>query len=54
VGLEGRVQSMHRRVSWPTLAALLLAAISVAATLSAIDFRLGTLGDEWAKIDAVR
>lgn len=45
---------MHGRASWATVAALLLAAIFVAATLQTIDFPLGTLGDEWAKIDAVR
>src|SRR4051812_374129 len=40
--------------SWPVIAALLLAAIAVAATFGAIGYPLGTLGDEWAKIDAVR
>jgi Dolichyl-phosphate-mannose-protein mannosyltransferase len=45
---------MPRRVSWPVIAALLLAAIAVAATFGAIGYPLGTLGDEWAKIDAVR
>lgn len=45
---------MRTRVSWATMAALLLAAISVAATLSVIDFPLGTLGDEYVKLQAVR
>jgi 4-amino-4-deoxy-L-arabinose transferase-like glycosyltransferase len=35
------------------MAALLLVAISIVATLSAIDFPLGTLGDEHAKVEAV-
>jgi hypothetical protein len=47
-------RSMPGRVSWASLAALLLAAISVVATLSVIDFPLGTLGDEYAKLEAVR
>ena len=38
--------------SWATLCALLL--VFVAAIWTTIDFPLGTLGDEWAKIDAVR
>jgi 4-amino-4-deoxy-L-arabinose transferase-like glycosyltransferase len=45
---------MQGRISWATLGALLLAAVFVAATWTTIDFPLGTLGDEWAKIDAVR
>lgn len=45
---------MQGRISWATIGALLLAAIFVAATVQTIDFPLGTLGDEWAKIDAVR
>jgi hypothetical protein len=45
---------MPGRISWASLAALLLAAISVAATLSVIDFPIGTLGDEYAKLEAIR
>lgn len=45
---------MQGRISWATLGALLLAAVFVAAIWTTIDFPLGTLGDEWAKIDAVR
>ena len=44
----------NRTVSWATIAALSIAALSVIATLQTIDFPLGTIGDEWAKIDAVR
>ncbi|MGB2933435.1 MAG: glycosyltransferase family 39 protein [Methyloceanibacter sp.] len=44
---------MRMRVSWATMAALVLAAISVATTLSVIDFPLGTLGDEYVKLQAV-
>jgi predicted acyltransferase len=46
--------SLSQRVPWATIAALLIAGASVVATLQTIDFPLGTLGDEWAKIDAVR
>jgi 4-amino-4-deoxy-L-arabinose transferase-like glycosyltransferase len=42
------------RISWATLCALFLAAVFVAAIWTTIGFPLGTLGDEWAKIDAVR
>ena len=45
---------MQGRISWATLCALFLAAVFVAAIWTTIDFPLGTLGDEWAKIDAVR
>ena len=45
---------MQGRISWASLAALLLAAVSVAATVSVIDFPLGTLGDEYAKLEAIR
>src|SRR6188474_1208110 len=45
---------MQGRISWATLCALFLAAVFVAAIWTTIGFPLGTLGDEWAKIDAVR
>jgi 4-amino-4-deoxy-L-arabinose transferase-like glycosyltransferase len=44
---------MLGRISWATICALLLSAMFVAAILTTINFPLGTLGDEWAKIDAV-
>ena len=44
---------MQGRISWATLCALFPAAF-VAAIWTTIDFPLGTLGDEWAKIDGVR
>ena len=52
--LEAGVQPMRGWISWASLCALLLAAILVVATLRTIDFPLGTIGDEWGKIDAVR
>ena len=45
---------MQGRISWATLCALFPAAVFVAAIWTTIDFPLGTLGDEWAKIDGVR
>ena len=45
---------MQGRISWATLCTLFLAAVFVAAIWTTIGFPLGTLGDEWAKIDAVR
>ena len=45
---------MQGRISWATLCAVFLAAVFVAAIWTTIGFPLGTLGDEWAKIDAVR
>ena len=44
---------MQGRIPGPPCA-LFLAAVFVAAIWTTIDFPLGTLGDEWAKIDAVR
>jgi hypothetical protein len=45
---------MRGRISWASLCALILAVIFLVATQRSIDFTLGTVGDEWAKIDAVR
>jgi 4-amino-4-deoxy-L-arabinose transferase-like glycosyltransferase len=44
---------MHGRIAWATLAALLLAVISVGGSLGAIDFPFGTIGDVYAKVQAV-
>ena len=44
---------MHGRIAWATLAALLLAVISVGDSLGAIDFPFGTIGDVYAKVQAV-
>jgi hypothetical protein len=44
---------MRARMSWAALAALLLAAASVAVTLSLIDYPLGAAWDELAKLQGV-
>ncbi len=44
---------MRARISWPTLAAILLAAISVAVTLHLIDYPLGAAWDELVKLRGV-
>lgn len=44
---------MHGGLAWATLAALLLAVISVGGSLGAIDFPFGTLGDVYAKVQAI-
>jgi hypothetical protein len=46
--------SLSQRVPWATIAALLIAALSVLATLRAIDFPLGTIGDEFSKVSAMQ
>lgn len=44
---------MQKLVSWPMVAAFALAAISVVVTARNIDFPLGTLVDEYAKLHAM-
>jgi hypothetical protein len=46
--------AMGARISWPTLAAILVAAISVAVTLHLIDYPLGAAWDEAVKLRGVR
>ncbi|HEV3241756.1 MAG TPA: hypothetical protein VGY14_00625 [Methyloceanibacter sp.] len=44
---------MPRRISWAMVAALLLAAVFVAATLSVMDYPLGVAWDEFVKLRAI-
>jgi len=44
---------MRARISWATLAAILLAAVSVAVTLHLIDYPLGAAWDEFVKLRGV-
>ena len=46
--------ALPQRVPWAAIAALLVAGASVAATLHTIDFPLGTIGDELAKVSAMQ